>query len=64
KQLPASFRGTFGPGTMFSLQTAGGGGYGDPANRTPAALAQDVAEGYVTLKAVKTVYKANTQGTS
>jgi N-methylhydantoinase B len=64
KQLPASFRETLGPGTMFSLQTAGGGGYGNPANRSPAALAQDVAEGYVTLKAVKTVYKANTQGTS
>lgn len=47
KQLPASFRENFAPGTRFSLQTAGGGGYGDPANRSPAAHAADIAEGYV-----------------
>ncbi len=47
KQLPASFRANFEPGTRFSLQTAGGGGYGDPAKRAPAALASDIAEGYV-----------------
>ena len=47
RQLPASFREFFERGTRFSLQTAGGGGYGDPARRSPAAHARDVAEGYV-----------------
>lgn len=47
KQLPASFREVFDAGTTFSLQTAGGGGYGDPANRAQTARARDIAEGYV-----------------
>lgn len=50
RQLPASFREFFAPGTRFSLQTAGGGGYGDPAKRSPAAHARDVAEGYVSAR--------------
>lgn len=33
-------------GTRFVLQSAGGGGYGPPSERTPNAIAQDVAEGY------------------
>jgi N-methylhydantoinase B len=35
-------------GERFLLQSAGGGGYGDPARRDPTAIARDVAEGYVT----------------
>lgn len=46
EQLPASFRQNFAAGTRFSLQTAGGGGYGDPAKRAPQAHARDLAEGY------------------
>ncbi len=34
-------------GERFLLQSAGGGGYGDPRNRDRAALARDIAEGYV-----------------
>jgi N-methylhydantoinase B len=34
-------------GERFLLQSAGGGGYGDPRQRDPAALQRDVAEGYV-----------------
>ena len=52
-----SFRETFGPGTRFSLQTAGGGGYGDPAKRDPVAIAIDIEEGYVTEDAAKGVYR-------
>ena len=33
-------------GTRFRLQSAGGGGYGDPEARAAAAIAADVAEGY------------------
>jgi N-methylhydantoinase B len=35
-------------GERIRLQSAGGGGCGDPRERDPAALARDVAEGYVT----------------
>jgi N-methylhydantoinase B len=35
-------------GDRFLLQSAGGGGYGDPAKRDAAAIARDLAEGYVT----------------
>jgi N-methylhydantoinase B len=34
-------------GERFLVQTAGGGGYGDPRRRDRAAVEQDVAEGYV-----------------
>lgn len=47
KQLPASFREFFEEGTRFSLQTAGGGGYGDPAKRSSSAQSRDIEEGYV-----------------
>jgi N-methylhydantoinase B len=35
-------------GERFSLQSAAGGGFGDPRRRDRAAVARDVAEGYVT----------------
>jgi len=34
-------------GERFLLQSAGGGGYGDPKKRDRAALKRDIAEGYV-----------------
>ena len=39
------------------LQTAGGGGYGNPEKRDPVAVANDIAEGYVTEDAAKSVYR-------
>jgi N-methylhydantoinase B len=38
------------------LETAGGGGYGDPAKRDRAALARDIAEGYVSVEAAEREY--------
>jgi N-methylhydantoinase B len=35
-------------GERFFFQSAGGGGFGDPARRDAAAIARDAAEGYVT----------------
>ena len=43
-------------GERFLLQSAGGGGYGDPRRRDADALARDVAEGYVTPRAAKRDY--------
>ena len=35
-------------GDRVRLETSGGGGFGDPATRDPAARARDLALGYVT----------------
>lgn len=48
RQFPSSFRETFAAGTVFSIQTAGGGGYGDATKRAAVDIARDIAEGYVT----------------
>ena len=36
-------------GDVVLMRSSGGGGFGDPAERAPAALADDVADGYVTV---------------
>jgi N-methylhydantoinase B len=43
-------------GTMFRLNGAGGGGYGDPSKRARAAIENDIAEGFVTLEAARRDY--------
>ncbi len=56
-QLPyASGRFEMRAGERFLLQSAGGGGCGDPRRRDGAALARDLAEGYVTSAAAKRDY--------
>jgi N-methylhydantoinase B len=47
-ETPASARVEMQAGERFLLQSAGGGGYGEQRERDPAAVARDVAEGYVT----------------
>jgi N-methylhydantoinase B len=39
-----------GPGDVFSRPSAGGGGYGDPLERDPELVREDVAEDYVSLE--------------
>ena len=43
-------------GDRFLLQSAGGGGFGQPQQRDTDAVKRDVAEGYITPKAAKAVY--------
>ena len=43
-------------GERFLLQTAGGGGYGDPSKRTREAVLQDIREGYVSKDAAAKIY--------
>jgi N-methylhydantoinase B len=38
---------TLSPGETAHLQTPGGGGFGDPSEREPEAIAEDVRQGYV-----------------
>jgi N-methylhydantoinase B len=53
---PSSGRYELKEGERFLLQSAGGGGCGAPPARDPAALAHDVAEGYVTAEGAKRDY--------
>jgi N-methylhydantoinase B len=46
-EAPASGRYEMQAGERFLVQSAGGGGYGDPLLRDRAAIDRDVAEGYV-----------------
>lgn len=43
-------------GDVIVLQSAGGGGYGDPLERDPARVLEDVEEGYVSLDAARGLY--------
>ena len=55
-EATASMRVDMRAGERFLLQSAGGGGYGDPKLRDSAALARDLAEGYVTAEGAKIDY--------
>jgi N-methylhydantoinase B len=48
------------PGDRLTFLTAGGGGFGDPAARDPAAVADDIAKGYVSPAAALRDYGAST----
>ena len=56
EETPAAGRFELKSGERFSLQGAGGGGYGNPADRDPAAIAHDIAEGYVTVEGAERDY--------
>jgi N-methylhydantoinase B len=43
-------------GTLISLQSGGGGGYGPPAGRDPKAVLSDVEEGYITHEQARSDY--------
>jgi len=43
-------------GDVFSRPTAGGGGYGDPLERDPALVREDVADDYVSLERARKDY--------
>ncbi|MFT5540391.1 MAG: N-methylhydantoinase B [Alphaproteobacteria bacterium] len=59
RETPASGRFDLKAGDHLYLESAGGGGYGDPAKRDPARLARDIEEGYVTAPAAKRDYGKN-----
>jgi N-methylhydantoinase B len=45
------------PGDVFSLETPGGGGLGDPLQRDPQRVLGDVRNGYVTREKAREVYR-------
>lgn len=46
------------PGDSIMFRTPGGGGFGPASKRDPAALANDVLNGYVSREAADTIYKS------
>jgi N-methylhydantoinase B len=53
---------TLKPGQRLRIASPGGGGYGDPAARDPAAIKADLALGYVTPEAAARDYPARKAG--
>lgn len=53
REIEASGRFELKSGDRILMESPGGGGYGDPAERDPAAAARDIAEGYVTAGAAE-----------
>ncbi len=54
--LPSKFNITIQSGDVFSHTLAGGGGYGDPLKRDPAAVLRDVRNDYVSAEAAADDY--------
>ena len=44
------------PGNVIQFESAGGGGYGDPLQRDPQAVAADVVNGYVSIEKAREDY--------
>jgi len=44
------------PGDAFKIRSGGGGGYGDPLERPAAQVAEDVRQGYVSLRCAADLY--------
>jgi N-methylhydantoinase B len=59
RETGASGRYDMKAGERFLLQTAGGGGYGDPSKRAREAVLQDIAEGYVSKDAAAKIYRGD-----
>ncbi|MGH6742505.1 MAG: hydantoinase B/oxoprolinase family protein, partial [Bradyrhizobium sp.] len=58
-ETPASARVEMLAGERFLLQSAGGGGYGEPRERDRTAVARDIEEGFVTTDAAVKDYGQN-----
>ena len=60
--LPPMFSTTIQAGDVYVHRIAGGGGFGDPLERDPALVGQDVANGKVSVRAAGTQYGVVTDG--
>ena len=56
KPIHAKGRHDLAPGQRMRIVEAGGGGFGDPKARAPAAIAEDVAQGYVSAATAREIY--------
>ena len=53
---------TIAPGDRIRFQTPGGGGWGNPAERSRAKVAEDLAEGYISVKTAREDYGLEAAG--
>ena len=53
---------TIAPGDRIRFQTPGGGGWGNPAERSRAKVAEDLAEGYISAKTAREDYGLEAAG--
>ncbi len=56
KTVHAKGRNELAPGQRMRIVEAGGGGFGDPKARAPSAIAEDVAQGYVSANMAREKY--------
>ena len=56
ERLPSMVSTRIGIGDVYVHRTAGGGGWGDPAERDPARVAADLADGKVSVEAAEREY--------
>jgi N-methylhydantoinase B len=56
QELPSKATVRLKPGQVLSVQTPGGGGYGNPRERAEQAVLRDVRDGKVTRSAAKAIY--------
>ena len=54
--LPAKGMRQLKKGDTYTVYSSGGGGWGNPLERDPAAVLDDVRNGYVSLEAAEEVY--------
>jgi N-methylhydantoinase B len=57
EQLGSAGSAHVGPAQEWVAQTSGGGGFGDPMERDPQAVVDDVRDGFVSIEAARQVYK-------
>jgi N-methylhydantoinase B len=55
-QIPSKLEFTMRPGDQLDVWTSGGGGYGDPLERSPELVVADVLDGKVTQAAARDAY--------
>jgi N-methylhydantoinase B len=60
RELPTKVVDVLLRGDTLRIETPGGGGWGDPANRDPAAVADDVAEGLLSPGRAEEIYGRRT----
>jgi len=56
KEYVGMMRGSFKSGEVVSNRSGGGGGYGDPYERDPKAVHEDIIDGYVSPQAAREDY--------
>ena len=57
RTLPSFHEERLAPGEAMHYRTVAGGGYGDPVARDPAAVAEDVARGWLSIERALSVYR-------